>query len=1565
MAAKFLFRFFFVLCSFAAMCQFSVARSPIDIDWKSQKLSSEFLGEGGTLADLDADGHTDAVAGPVVFFGPDFKTSAKLYESKPYSIAGYSDYFFAFGHDMDSDSDLDIVIIGFPGKAAHWYRNPGKKECRKGMWERFAMLDVVDNESPTFEDITGDNKPELVCCKGGRFGYAEMPTDPTAIWTFHPISAPGPYQRFTHGLGVGDVNDDGRLDLMAKHGWWEHPKTLSDAEWQFHAFEFSGPGGAQMIAVDLDGDGKNEVVTSLAAHGYGLCAYQKKDPASAENWNRIDIMTDKVETSPTGLAISQLHAVAIADIDRDGKPDIVSGKRFWAHNGNDNGENDPPQLVWFKPIVNAKGMRFQANLIDDDSGVGTQILVRDANGDNKPDILSVSKRGVHLLSQSIASKIPTIPADEGTAMQSAPIDDPLGGFRPAWNEKSVMNVDFETGDLRHWKATGAAFFNQPIRGDMVSKRRNDMASEHQGEFWLGTFEVTSDIAFGSLTSKPFQLNHPWISFLLGGGSGPETRFELIDASDGTTLKKISGANTETLRRALFNVEAWKGKAVQIRLIDNAKEGWGHINFDDFRLHAAEPSIPAEQRLAAPDVLSYQSLPANKVAEAMTLPNGFSVQVVASEPDVRQPIAMTIDHRGRVWVAEAYQYPIRAKGDNGNDRVLIFEDTDANGTLDSRKVFCEGLNLVSGIEVGFGGLWVGAAPYLLFIPDKDGDDVPDGPPVKKLDGWGLQDTHETLNSFIWGPDGWLYGCHGVFTHSEVRVVSKPNAAKVKINGGIWRYHPVQDRFEVFAHGTSNPWGVDFDDRGQAFLTACVIPHLYHVIPNARYQRQAGEHFNKYTYDDIPTIAKHRHWIGATPHAGNNRSDSSGGGHAHSGAMIYLGGSWPAPYRDQLFMNNIHGARLNQDQLTRVGSGYSGDRAPDFLLANDKSSQILYFRYGPDGQVIAIDWYDAEQCHVNDPKRHDQSNGRIYRIAYNNAKPIQIDLAAKSDDELVAYQSDANDWYCRTARRLLMERSSARPLSNTSKAQLVRLTESSEARLRLRGLWTAAACNLLDDTTMDRATRDPDETVRAWGARLDVARQRSDSGAVSEATAKRLLALRDDPSPVVRLELASLCQTLPSSFSLPILQSLVKHAEDSTDHNLPLMVWYAVSKCLEQSPESSALLLESCRIDLVSRFLARQWTETYIDGAGGEIASFSQLLVLIAKEKEQNRARWLLDAVLVAMEKKRTVPAPADWKPISKLLMARTDDSFQTRVLLLASKFSDDEAIEELKKSVVDTKNAPEKRQSALSVLKQVKASGLVDIASGLLKDPSMRIGAISALSDSLDAGRSATLVSEARLWPELSDRRAAWYGMLRRPETIEVLLKAIASDQIPASELSADMVQQIRRFDSAALNQQVESLWGNVRELSKDKEKAMEQTKKMIEDPSPGTDLGKGQMLFAKSCGQCHVLFGEGGKIGPELTGSNRKDLKYLLENILDPSAVMAKEYRPLIVQTTDGQTITGILRSSNKDSLRIQTATEEVVLYSDDIAQKKQSEVSMMPSDLLSPLKEDEVRDLMAYIRSR
>ena len=349
---------------------------------------------------------------------------------------------------------------------------------------------------------------------------------------------------------------------------------------------------------------------------------------------------------------------------------------------------------------------------------------------------------------------------------------------------------------------------------------------------------------------------------------------------------------------------------------------------------------------------------------MTVPPGFKVKLFAGEPDVVQPIAMTIDDRGRLWVAEAYSYPRRVADKEAKDRILIFDDTDGDGRFDSRKVFADHLNLVSGLEVGFGGVWVGAAPYLLFIPDRDGDDRPDGPPQVLLDGWGQHDTHETLNSFIWGPDGWLYGCHGVFTHSRVGKPGSPDSDRTPLNAAIWRYHPTRHEFEVFAHGTSNPWGIDFDDRGQMLITACVIPHLYHIVQGGRYERQAGQHFNPYTYDDIKTIADHRHYLGANPHGGNGRSDSAGGGHAHSGAMIYLGAAWPAVYNGSLFMNNIHGARINRDVLTPAGSGFVGSHGHDFLLANDLWSQIVSLKYGPDGSLFMIDWYDKNQCHLND-------------------------------------------------------------------------------------------------------------------------------------------------------------------------------------------------------------------------------------------------------------------------------------------------------------------------------------------------------------------------------------------------------------------------------------------------------------------------------------------------------------------------------------------------------------------------------------------------------------------------
>ena len=481
---------------------------------------------------------------------------------------------------------------------------------------------------------------------------------------------------------------------------------------------------------------------------------------------------------------------------------------------------------------------------------------------------------------------------------------------------------------------------------------------------------------------------------------------------------------------------------------------------------------------------HAGLPAEQAAAAMRLPAGFRVIPFAAEPDVTQPIAMAIDHRGRLWVAEGHSYPVKRADGEGRDRILIFEDTDGDGRHDVRKVFAEGLNLVSGLEVGFGGAFVGQAPQLLFIPDADGDDVPDGPPVTLLDGWGYEDTHETLNSFVWGPDGWLYGCHGVFTHSRVGPPGTPDERRVPINAGVWRYHPTTRAFETFALGTSNPWGVDFDERGQAFETACVIPHLYHLIPGGRYFRQAGRHFDPHVYEDIPTIAKHRHFVGYQwDGADRTASLDLGGGHAHAGALIYQGDAWPAEYRGRLLMNNIHGARLNADSLTPAGSGFVGDRLPDFCLTDDEASQMIYLRGGPDGNVFVIDWYDTTQCHSTKLEDHDRANGRIWKIVYEGENPPKprsgrtSALGELTTDGLVALLTHPNVWHRRHASRLLQERDDPAAFG-----PLDGLARSGDALTRLRGLWALAATGLLTGDQLDAALSDGDGDVRAWAVRL---------------------------------------------------------------------------------------------------------------------------------------------------------------------------------------------------------------------------------------------------------------------------------------------------------------------------------------------------------------------------------------------------------------------------------------------------------------------------------------------------
>jgi putative membrane-bound dehydrogenase-like protein len=1136
------------------------------------------------------------------------------------------------------------------------------------------------------------------------------------------------------------------------------------------------------------------------------------------------------------------------------------------------------------------------------------------------------------------------------------------GVVPVDAQGVPLNLGFEAGSLKDWHAVGNAFDRMPVDGDTVSKRRGDMKSGHEGRFWVGTYERSGDPARGTLTSVPFKLTKPYASFLIGAGSFATTRAEVVRADNGVVIAKASGADTEDMSRVAFDLTPHVGKDIFIRLVDDDTRGWGHVNFDDFRLHDQMPQVA--KRANTPDAFLHAGLSPQEAAKAMTVPEGFKVTLFAGEPDVHQPIGFAIDDRGRLWVAEAYSYPIRVPEDQARDQILIFEDEDGDGKFDKRTVFVDKLNLVSGIELGFGGVYVGAAPNFLFIPDKDGDDKPDGPPEILLDGWGYQDSHETLNTFTWGPDGWLYGCHGVFTHSRVGKPGTPDKERVPINAGIWRYHPTRHKFEVFAEGTSNPWGIAFNEQGQIFETACVIPHLYHVIQGARYERQAGSHFNPYTYEDIKTIADHRHYVGANPHGGNGRSSDAGGGHAHSGAMIYQGGAWPEPFAGSLIMNNIHGARLNRDTLEPKGSGFVGHHAPDFLLANDSWSQIINMKYGPDGQVYFIDWYDRQQCHHKGVDVHDRTNGRIFKLSYGDAKPVKLDLSKLPSPQLVGLMDSKNDWYAGHALRLLHERGVALPMGvGAMKGYLS--TQSPTLRLRL--LWAMHAVSSLDLTSAKRMLRDFDENVRAWFVRLAFEDVGDHEPAPIQFAKKQVrdVALDDlprlaatDPSPVVRLSIASALQRLPLEKRWPILEALLSHSEDSDDHNLPLMYWYATEPLAAADPARTLKLAQAAKVPKILPFTVRRVA------AIGTPQAFASLVDALGQADASGIRRTMLLGINEALKGRRSVEKPAGWPGVFERLQKDADPEVRSQSTALALTFGDASALPVFRGVVADTKADLVLRREALTALLKARDAELVPNLQALLAEPAMRGQALRALA-SFDDPKTAEVI--LKVYPALppSDRRDALNTLAARATYAKALLAAVGEKRVPPGDLSADLIRQLRNHKDSEVDAAIGRVWGSARETPSDRIKVIADTKaKLLTKATQAPDINFGRSVFAKACQQCHVLFGTGGTVGPELTGSNRGDLDYLLTNVYDPSALIGKDYLAHVVATKDGRVLTGIIRSEDKDAITLVTANETLTIPKPEVEDRKPSESSMMPEGLLATLSDHEVRSLVAYLAS-
>ncbi|HTI49826.1 MAG TPA: PVC-type heme-binding CxxCH protein, partial [Planctomycetaceae bacterium] len=498
-----------------------------------------------------------------------------------------------------------------------------------------------------------------------------------------------------------------------------------------------------------------------------------------------------------------------------------------------------------------------------------------------------------------------------------------------------------------------------------------------------------------------------------------------------------------------------------------------------------PATPNTQD--SKDVLS---TPAEALA-SFKVPEGFHVSLFAAEPDVQQPISLTTDERGRLWVAENYTYAegkIRFEKDL-RDRIVILEDVDGDGKFDKRTVFWDEAQKLTSVEVGYGGVWALCAPQLLFIPDRNRDDVPDGPPVVVLDGWDDNTVHHNIvNGLKWGPDGWLYGRHGIQATSNVGKPGASASQRTQLNASIWRYHPTRDVFEVVTHGTTNSWGFDYDDHGQMFFINTVIGHLWHVVPGAHYRRMYGTDFNPHLYQLLEQTADHFHWdtgeawsdirkIGVSP-----TTSQAGGGHAHSGLMIYLGDNWPAQYRNTLFTVNLHGMRLNNDRLVRRGSSYVGRHGADFLHVGDRWFRGIDLIYGPDGGVYIADWTDVGECHENDGVH--RTSGRIFKVVYGKPGPTtKFDLAALSDAELLKLQGSANDWYVRQSRRLLQERAAAGADLSAAHAALKKiLAENPEVPRKLRAIWALTSSGGLSEKDLTALVDHDSEHVRAWAVRL---------------------------------------------------------------------------------------------------------------------------------------------------------------------------------------------------------------------------------------------------------------------------------------------------------------------------------------------------------------------------------------------------------------------------------------------------------------------------------------------------
>lgn len=999
---------------------------------------------------------------------------------------------------------------------------------------------------------------------------------------------------------------------------------------------------------------------------------------------------------------------------------------------------------------------------------------------------------------------------------------------------------------------------------------------------------------------------------------------------------------------------------------------------------------------------------------------FEVKLFAGEPDLANPIAFTIDEKGRVWAIECFEYPSRTPpGKQPRDRIVILEDTDGDGACDKRSVFAEGkdfpvteerkkaglgaFDLASGIEVGNGGVYVGAPPYLWFIENKD--DKP-GKIEPVLKGFGSEDTHETLNTFQWGPDGWLYGLHGVFTNSKVQGetpgkvgqygqgVKPPGDEKkadpdragqldgpeTRMNAAVWRFHPKTKKFEIFAEGTSNPWGMDWRNTdGQFILACCVIPHLYHVVPGGIYQRQAGASFNPYAYGYIKEICDH------TFHKES--------GWAHAGLISLDAPHIPEKYRNSVIFGSIHGCSVKQNVLKPNGSSFTASRGDDFLVSGDKNFRPINMKWGPNGDIYLIDWHDQMPCHQAKPDEWDYERGRVYRIQVKDRKGKKAeDLGKKKLTELEQLARTSDDpWTYRTAMRLLSEASwkfslvDGIPKFDDPDFEKARETygkwvsnDPTPKDFRV-GLLGASLRSTHAPSTIDIFT----DELAAWWVRVNPL------GGIEKFTDAQLrkycehefgLAMTHK-SPLVRRELASRATSLPEPMAEVICHALMKHKDDAKDPLIPYLTWTAYEKVLanrlkqadmrEVTPGSEKA---AAAVDAELAFLAKEAPDNAFVRdqivpkvmrrlvATGEAGHLALCVQFVAGLKDVNTREKALDGLAVALAD-QTVDAPTGWKELRAEL--RKEAKFGGVVDKLDVAFRDPEAVTRALAVLKDGSKPDADRAEAVRQLARLKAKEAPDLFKTLALSDEEK-----AVSVRLEAARGLAAFDR----PDLpKDVLAAWdklpapvrgelvNTLAARKGWAVALLKAMDAKTIDRTAVTDNAVLRMQAFNDGEVNRLIEKAWGRVRKTPDELNRLIDKTRASLAS-SPGS-VAAGRKVFEAQCAKCHKFDGKGAEVGPQLDGAGR-DIEYLLANVLDPNRVIGAPYFIRTANLLDGQAVQGLLHAEDDQSITLKTenAVLKKLSKKDIDGAVKVAEKSMMPEGLAAGMSEQDFRDLVRYV---